>query len=62
MIAVVTPVPPVISKLSPKPTSKLEDESSPILIDEFAKLAFVIPAVPDKLVFVKPVLYLNQQQ
>ena len=54
VIAVVTPVPPVISKLSPKPTSKLVEESSPILIDEFAKLAFVMPAVPDKLVFVKP--------
>ena len=47
---------PIKFKLSPSDIVLLFEPSSPIVIDECCKLAFVIPAEPDKLELVMPLL------
>ena len=53
-----TTLSPIKSKLSPSDIVLLFEPSSPIVIDECCKLAFVIPAEPDKLELVRPVIVL----
>ena len=59
VIAVVIPLVPTISRVPPNASISLVlEDSSPIVIVEFAKLAFDILAEPDKFEFVNPVIVL----
>ena len=52
------PLVPTISRVPPNGISLVLEDSSPIVIVEFAKLAFDILAEPDKFEFVNPVIVL----
>jgi len=59
LLVVVISAPAAIVKVLPRDTVEFDPEFPAKVIDELAKLALVIPAAPERLEFVKPVIVLE---